>query len=397
MSWRNNILAGRQLDIILAFCFIFSLVGIISGHRLVFLLVAVLMALIGAGKFYDQRVGQQLHLTNPEKTIRMFVGEETKMSITLVNASFISIINGVLTFQMNDNLVGERFRKTEAKQSNYTYRIPLSVPSNNNVSVDLPFIAKKRGVATITHINYSFPVFLMKHFSLSYQQKYRTKVVVYPKPMEVQGLQPFFNMALGEDRSLLSPFEDLQSVHGVREYVSTDDFRYIHWNASMRKNALQTKVYDRMQDITLTIVVNVSESSRLGNLYISPGIERLLSQAAYLCYYAAQQGYPVEVHFNMKSIGSSHLRTYSSGQAMEDLKAALELLAHIEHKESIFKFSQLLHSLSAENKHRIIILVGQVDPTIHQFTLFNNQTIYHILEVGDGASLVPLKSKEGTE
>ncbi len=388
-----------QMDLLSSVTLGLLIVSMLSGQVLIFILTGLIVTFMALGKYWDQYMGRLLELENPVKTIRLFEGEETDLSFILHNHSKFSIINGILTFKMSESLTCQSYKGGRTTPVKSGYQIPFSVPGKNTAAVSVPCSAASRGIGWINKIDYKFPLFRMHHALLNYRKKYRTKLIIYPRPLEVRGLGSFMNQVIGNNYASFSPYEDLQSVRSIRDYLPADDFRHIHWNASVKKGALQTKVYDRMQDTTLSIVINISESSRLGNYYFTPRLEKVLSHAAFIAYYAAEQGYPVEIHLNLTYASRYHVRTYSSGKAQEDLKESLELLAHITNQGKIKPFSELLYSLSNDKNQKVSILIGDLEEEAAKEQVSRwaaaSQNLYQVREEENGAVLLPIGHKGG--
>ncbi|MFQ3542865.1 DUF58 domain-containing protein [Halobacillus rhizosphaerae] len=389
---------GVQIDLLSAVTLGLLIVCMVSGQVLIFILTGMIVTFIVLGKYWDQYMGKLLELDNPVKTIRLFEGEDTDISFILHNHSKLSIINGTLSLQMSESMSCQS-HKVGRTTGTAAYQIPFSIPGKNTASVSFPCRAVSRGIGRINKIDYKFPLFRMHHALLNYRKKYQTMLIIYPKPLEVYGLGSFMNQVIGNNYAANSPYEDLQSVRSIRDYLPTDDFRHIHWNASVKKGALQTKVFERMQDTTISIVINISESSRLGNYYFTPRLEKLLSHAAFIAYYAAEQGFPVEVHLNLKRANRYHVRSYSSGTAQEDLKEALELLAHINNQGKILPFSELLYSLSKDRNQKVSILLGDCENESTKEQVFrwsaDNENLYRVWEEEEVAVLLPFGQKGG--
>ncbi len=82
-------------------------------------------------------------------------------------------------------------------------------------------------------------------------------LLVYPLvfPLEELGLPA--RALLGDHRAPRRLLEDPLRVTGVRSYVAGDDPRHIHWKATARTGALQTKVLETSAHATLAIFLDV--------------------------------------------------------------------------------------------------------------------------------------------
>nr|WP_255437460.1 DUF58 domain-containing protein [Thalassobacillus sp. CUG 92003] len=226
---------------------------------------------------------------------------------------------------------------------------------------------------------------------LKYRGTYHTKVIIYPEPLEVGGLQKFFTREAGEERSPHSYHKDVYNLQGVRDYLPTDDVRHIHWKASLRTHSLQTKVYEQQQNNKLMFMINVSETSRLGNVYVSNKLERIFSQATYISYYAAKQGYPFDVHINIQQAGGPYVRHASTGKAKVDLKSALELFAYTDGKSLPLDFSKVVYDVGQSRRDHTMIVMGEVNEqtAVYLRHISKRQRVYHVKEGEDMGYIVP--------
>lgn len=131
----------------------------------------------------------------------------------------------------------------------------------------------------------------------------RTTFIVYPliAPLEQFGLpsrHPF-----GEQATPWRLLEDPLRVAGVREYVRGDDPRRIHWKATARMGALQSKVYEPSSQHRLLILLDVNSYLETW-MGIDPVLQELtISAAASLAMWALDEGYSVGILANTVMVG----------------------------------------------------------------------------------------------
>lgn len=118
-------------------------------------------------------------------------------------------------------------------------------------------------------------------------------LIVYPRvePLSALGL-PAKN-PLGDTRADVPLFEDPVRTVGVRDYQPQDDFRRVHWKASARRQRLQSKVYEHTYSHNVVVVLNVATLTPYWAGVIPSLLERGVSVAASIAYYAAEQRWPV--------------------------------------------------------------------------------------------------------
>nr|WP_237417081.1 DUF58 domain-containing protein [Halobacillus litoralis] len=194
-----------------------------------------------------------------------------------------------------------------------------------------------------------------------YKKPYQTEFIVYPTPEPVRGLKEYIYPSIGEQRANFSPYEDVLTPVGTRNYEQGDAFHKIHWKASAKSQSLKTKVLERQVDGSWTIIVNVVEQTRLGNEHLSPRLESLLSYACYLCYTATERGYPYEMIINMRKPQRHPYFYQEKGEGSVHLRQSLEMLARIDKEQRLLPMDQLFHWFGSRGlSSKVVLIVGDI-------------------------------------
>ncbi|MBM3190902.1 MAG: DUF58 domain-containing protein, partial [Chloroflexi bacterium] len=122
-------------------------------------------------------------------------------------------------------------------------------------------------------------------------------LVVYPKvvPLEALGLPT--ERPLGQWLARRRIAEDPLRFAMVREYVPGDNPRFIHWRASAHRGALQSKVFDPSDTLTLVLAVDVQTRPHAYE-YVSDYLELVISAAASLAVRALDERHMVGLSAN---------------------------------------------------------------------------------------------------
>ncbi|WP_175074402.1 DUF58 domain-containing protein [Terribacillus sp. AE2B 122] len=375
MLWRREMPEDRFSDLLSFLAIIVFLLGLWVGIRAFFILAGVIAAIILVQRYYDKCLGRHLDLQSERKTIRLFPGERAVINFRFENKGNLSLPNANLKFQVKDALAADSLRgKPIVGSDAQLYETSFHIPKKQALEVSFPFIAVKRGIAAPSSIMLYLPLFRMQPLQLTYLGRYQTSVIVYPTQELVHGVEKFFSQQAGHVLADLALTEDPLQIKSIRDYLPTDDFRRIHWKASVRKNMLQTKVLERTYDMTITLILNISTTSRLGNAYVSPELERILSCAAFIIYQAAENGYPIDMHINLRAKGQTHIYTESAGQAETDVKNALDLLASVHAEDGMTEITSVLHHLKMRRNQTVSILIGELPTSLHGM----NGRLYHV-------------------
>lgn len=376
MLWKRKMPEDRSADVLIFLAVAAFLIGLWVGIRAFFILAGVIVAIHLVQRFYDKRLGRYLNLQSEQKIIRLFPGEKAVFNFRFENRGNLSLPKANLKFQVTDaltaadSLLGKPIIGTDAQ----LYETSFQVPKKQSLEVSLPFTAVKRGLAVPSSISLDLPLFRMQPLQLTYLGRFQTSVIVYPTPEYIHGVEYFFSQQVGHVLADISLTEDPLQIKSIRDYVPTDDFRRIHWKASVRKNSLQTKVLEHTYDMTITLILNISTTSRLGNAYVSPELETILSCAAFIIYRAAEKGYPIDMHINLRAKGQTHIFTESTGLPETDVKNNLDLLASIHVKDGMTDIASVLHHLKMRRNQTVSILIGELPTSLHGM----NGRLYHV-------------------
>ncbi|MBP3038394.1 DUF58 domain-containing protein [Bacillaceae bacterium Marseille-Q3522] len=284
-------------------------------------LVFLLVLLFAANSFYFNQLGKQLILQNHYSRSRFFIGEEGKWILSFYNNG-LPIMNASL-YVIFDDVVTPVHSKESGHFAKYTVKIPFSLLSKQRSNIHIPYKSRKKGVAKIRKIELHIPHFFgFGETILAVVPYMKQDAVVYPKIFPVKIGQSFFANRPGNSQTAFSLFEDTMLPAGTRDYIHTDSFHRIHWKASVRKQKLQTKVYDHITEKGMMISLNLSDG-----IYLSNEIEKILSSAATIAYFAEKNAIPYSLCINVLTAGSPPFFYLPPGTGHAHLQKILETLA----------------------------------------------------------------------
>jgi uncharacterized protein (DUF58 family) len=339
--------------------------------------------------FYNNRMGRNLYLRNTKRSLRIFEGNKIEVDFQINNASRLPYMNPLFSF--NTSKKGENDQKSNdyANHKNH-FQVPLPISGHSETEVKVPIKAIKRGVIRIQDIQISFPHFInFENVLLKYKGKYQTEIIVYPKYIPVGGMEELTNNNYGNQVTQYSPFEDQLSPLGVRDYVQSDPFYRVHWKATAKSQSLKTKVFERNRKISWTIIVNLTETSPVGNRYYSEKFERYISQAAFLCQVITNESNPLQIYLNTSKIGRVPYHV-KEGVGINHLKRILELMARLEDDFNMVRMSEVLHKVDHSiQDSNMIIFIGDLDGSEYYLEKWAKQgkNIFHVTDTENGAAL----------
>ncbi|AKF07198.1 DUF58 domain-containing protein [Sandaracinus amylolyticus] len=168
----------------------------------------------------------------------------------------------------------------------------------------------------------------------------------------------------------------------VRQYQPGDDVRFIDWNVSARMNEVYVKVFSEEREMTVMLLVDLSESERFGSV-ARPKVETVAEVAALLAFSAIKNNDRVGLILFTDRVeryvppkkGKGHvmrvvteiLNAKPKGKGT-DLRVALDLLGGVQRRRAVaFLVSDLIakdweRSLRIASARHDLIPVQVVDP-----------------------------------
>ncbi len=154
-------------------------------------------------------------------------------------------------------------------------------------------------------------------------------LTVYPKTVPVSALGLPAGRPMGDWLARRRVIEDPMRFAQVREYVSGDNPRYIHWRASARTGALQTKVFEPSDTLALMLAVDVQT---VADAYaVEPEyLELAATAAASLALEALEQHIMVGLCANSIGEEGEYWQLVKPGRHPSQAQVLLERLAALE-------------------------------------------------------------------
>lgn len=138
-----------------------------------------------------------------------------------------------------------------------------------------------------------------------------SKLVVYPRTVEMQALHFFPRRQEGTISAKKSLSHDLSQLVGIRDYRPGDRLSLIHWKATAKTNKLQTKEFAPLLiDSSLIVLDCTADAWKRG---FDPAFEEAVTVAASLVKAAWLQRIPVRFYSN-EGRQPEHLAVASQGE-----------------------------------------------------------------------------------
>ncbi|WP_339145913.1 MULTISPECIES: DUF58 domain-containing protein [unclassified Sutcliffiella] len=298
--------------------FLIIAIGLLTGHPILFFMGTMYFIYFVVSYYYLDKVGGKLLFTIVEEKIKLFPGESGTIRLKIAQPSRLPIFLGKILLVADNNI---DFQNGDRRTRISQIKIPFSLLGRSEVVVEVPFIAKERGVARLHQIELQISHFL--DIGKVYLQKSdvtKFEALVYSEQLKVSGLERIVPRNQGSYPTRSSLFEDASAIIGTRDYANGDAFNRIHWKASARVSSLQTKVHEKTSQFSWLIVFDI----RSGNL------EERIKGITNLVHHATKHHIPFSLLVNIKKVGTPSYYELPYGEGKRHLQSALTILARLQ-------------------------------------------------------------------
>src|SRR5699024_6784775 len=222
---------------------------------------------------------------------------------------------------------------------------------------------------------------------LKYLPYYQAEFIVFPKLLPVQDLESIYHKVPGEQRMNFSPYEDIQSPAGTRDYNYSDPFHRINWKATAKTQKLQTNIYERVVDMSYIFIVNIGLTNAFHMADFNKNFEDLLSYTAYLCKETMERGFNFEVFINTRKTGRVPYLHIQEGEGKSHYINTLETLARIHQQSIVFPFKEMVYRIGQQfYKPKTIGGLEEITPEVNgmlETWKKQQQTLYQVKSKND--------------
>jgi uncharacterized protein (DUF58 family) len=154
-------------------------------------------------------------------------------------------------------------------------------------------------------------------------------LTVYPRlvTMEELGLPP--RHLLGETNVRRTVITDPTRTIGTRDYRPEDPFKAIHWKASARAGAYQTKVYEPTANLQIAVFLNLDTVTRYYEGVDQEHLERAISVSASIAQWAIAEKFAVGIFANGLLAQTDQMLRIPPGRREDQYGRILEGLARL--------------------------------------------------------------------
>jgi uncharacterized protein (DUF58 family) len=302
--------------------------GLIARQDGLSLLGVFMLVVSGLARLWNRYVLRRVSYGRTFEPRRAFIGETVELTLTVENRKLLPVAwlrvedewPGELRMIVDDDLRG-----TSQPERRVLHNV-FSLRWYERVRRRYTILCEKRGYYRIGPARAtSGDIFGMLRSEYTFPET--DHLLIYPQvlPIEELGLPP--KNPFGEVTAQRQIFEDPARTIGVRDHQPEDGFRRIHWKATARKQALQSKLYEPTTSFTLIAFVNVATFDRYWYGTIPELLERNITVAASICAYAAERRYVLGLVANGSVPRSDQPIKVAPGRSPQQLSRVLEALA----------------------------------------------------------------------
>ena len=174
----------------------------------------------------------------------------------------------------------------------------------------------------------------------------RTSLIVFPRllPLEELGLPP--RHPLGDLRARQLIRDPLRTI-GVRDYHPDDPLKHVHWSATARTGALQTRIYEPTTAREVAIFLDLDSFERYWQGIDEEQVERLISATATVAQAGLADGYAIGLYVNGAPFEFEHFVRLPPGRSPAQLERIMETLARLT-PYSVTPMARLLRVATAD-------------------------------------------------
>jgi uncharacterized protein (DUF58 family) len=297
-----------------------------------------------------------------EMAHQAFTGEKIPVSLRLSNRSWLP-----MPWLMFEERVPLDLKDT------LDYRYVLSIGSRATVRHEYTLACKRRGYYPVGPIVLSTGD-LFGFAEAAWQEKEPTHVTVYPQVVGLHELGLPSRSPFGVLASRQRIFEDPNRMSGVREYISGDSQRRIHWKASAHENTLLVKKFQPAIALNVAVVLDLDKNAYPTSGAISAS-EWAIIIAASLASYVTGQRQPVGLLSNgVDSVTNTPVRPIPTRQGQNHLMAILTALARIQMQEAEERLATWLPRQITDLEWGTTLIV--VTPQLDEATIWTLHNAY---------------------
>ncbi|MBQ7943562.1 MAG: DUF58 domain-containing protein [Lachnospiraceae bacterium] len=195
-------------------------------------------------------------------------------------------------------------------------------------------------------------------FRLRYKVLGTIKAIVHPKLVELTSLSEEIQMAAAPQREAYGEQSEPDVL--VREYVSGDSLKRIHWKSTARQQRLMTRQYTGEEKQGITLLFDTKRYSKREDIYI-PLESKILETTLALNLFFAKKQQRITTYWTQNGIRKCDIESMSSFQ---DFHAKAEAVIFDKDEDSLRLFKELCESGSLYASKMVIGIFHEINDEV---------------------------------
>ena len=189
----------------------------------------------------------------------------------------------------------------------------------------------------------------LRLFTIKFSPKETLSVIVNPYLAEVTALRQIDTDRVLPKAAMVNP---LELDNEVRDYVSGDPMRFIHWNASAKEQTLKVRKQIGEEKQGITIITDTERGGKTLQEQL-PAENKIVETTLAIAFYLAKKNIPVSIYYNQNTMKKAELNNISAFDAFYKEMAGLSFRE--EYKLSAM-IDAMMNSRDVRNS-RVVVMV----------------------------------------